>query len=792
MRFLQRAELPITVFITGGAVLILEVLATRMLSPYYGNTIYSVSSIITVVLLALALGYFFGGRIADKHPSHKWFYGIIFLGGCAVVFVGVLYMFVVPKIGYALSVTVGPLVLSMILFFIPSFLLGMLSPFAITLAQREQAEHGIGSISGTIFFWSTAGSIVGSLLTGFVLVPHFGVTHIVFGVGILLLLLSGIHLVLKVPRHRMIIILVVIASIVATFFIAEQVHSMDGTLYSRDGTYEKITVSDGIFGGRPTRFFYQDRSTSGAQYLDNPDELVFPYTKYYELYEAFNPGATMGLVIGGGIFSIPQALARSFGENGHVHIAEIEPSLEDVAQDYFHFKKDNPQLEVFHEDGRQMLARMEDTYDVIVSDVYYSLYSIPTHFTTKEFFTLAESRLNENGVFIGNLIGSLSRTQPSFIFSELKTFREVFPNSYVFAVGDQREFTPQNIIIIGVNGSSPLNVEEAKKLLYKDLPIDAFTHLVDLSNYNLDAYQTLTDQFAPVESLMAPVLNSRNKLSTVPNAHEILSLIENQVSLGPRYVGSPTSAKLVTFLELELKKYTPEVIPQTFTYTDHMGVDQTLTNVIARLWPERTKRIIVGTHFDTKKYARSLDIHEEVPGANNGASGTAILLELTRALSLVPLENNVGIDVVFFDGEEGDPELQNDFTLWKPLGSEYFASHLSSLYPNHKPVGGIILDMVCDKDLSLLQEESSRTQAGESMNDFWAIGKKLYPHAFSDKSIAEIRDDHTPLNAMGIPSFLVIDFSYPYIYSDEDTPDKCSVKSVETVATTLLAYLYQL
>jgi hypothetical protein len=153
------------------------------------------------------------------------------------------------------------------------------------------------------------------------------------------------------------------------------------------------------------------------------------------------------------------------------------------------------------------------------------------------------------------------------------------------------------------------------------------------------------------------------------------------------------------------------------------------------------------------------------------------------------MPEDVGIDLVFFDGEEGDPGIVEDFTNWKPIGSEYFAEHISETYNNNLPKEGIILDMVCDKDLNLIMDNGSQRDASNNVNTFWDIGLKLFPKEFSTESISEIRDDNTPLNKVGIPSFLVIDYNYPYIYTTKDTTDKCSEKSLNTVATTLVNYL---
>ena len=144
---------------------------------------------------------------------------------------------------------------------------------------------------------------------------------------------------------------------------------------------------------------------------------------------------------------------------------------------------------------------------------------------------------------------------------------------------------------------------------------------------------------------------------------------------------------------------------------------------------------------------------------------------------------------MFFDGEEG---LLNDDKDWYPLGSTYFAEHLSELYPFHKPLGAVIIDMVCAKNLRFLQEKSSLAYIPKEVNRLWDLGKAFDQKAFPSLMGLEIHDDHTPLNLAGIPSFLLIDFDYPPFHTTRDTLDKCSAQSLETVAHTLLAYLSSL
>jgi len=276
-------------------------------------------------------------------------------------------------------------------------------------------------------------------------------------------------------------------------------------VYRHDGVYEKLLIYDGEYKGRPTRFFQQDRSNSGARYLDT-DELVFDYTKYYALYKIFNPQLKKALIIGGGAYSIPKALLKEPGVE-LVEVAEIEPSLYDLAKKYFRLA-DDQRLTNHVIDGRRWLHDSQNRYDLIFSDVYYSLYSVPVHFTTEEFFKLAKSKLNDKGVFMANLIGNLDNRPPSLIFSEIKTFKAVFPNSYFFAVNSPDIKATQNIIFLGFNSDQTINFSESKIKNNPDKIISqAGEKLIGFGQIDFSLYNRLSDNYAPVEYLTAKVLD---------------------------------------------------------------------------------------------------------------------------------------------------------------------------------------------------------------------------------------------------------------------------------------------
>ncbi|WP_024516672.1 M28 family peptidase [Bradyrhizobium sp. Tv2a-2] len=262
----------------------------------------------------------------------------------------------------------------------------------------------------------------------------------------------------------------------------------------------------------------------------------------------------------------------------------------------------------------------------------------------------------------------------------------------------------------------------------------------------------------------------------------------------PRAIDTPGHEQAIDYIKAEMGKTSADVVTtQRWTFKDSAGASHAMTNIIARFQPSNPHRVIVATHYDSivRAYRDARSPDAPMPGANNSASGVAVLLETARVLSLMP-KPAVGIDMIFFDGEEGPKALGAGDPNWMAIGSPYFVHHLHDYYPAQKPEKAVVLDMVCDKDLELQPEPSSLALALPEVKKFWTAGAAIAPKAFSTKSTSyPISDDHTALNGAGIPSFLVIDFEYePYFNTTQDTIDKCSVDSLQAVGRTLLQYLY--
>lgn len=264
-----------------------------------------------------------------------------------------------------------------------------------------------------------------------------------------------------------------------------------------------------------------------------------------------------------------------------------------------------------------------------------------------------------------------------------------------------------------------------------------------------------------------------------------------QVAFGPRNPGSEGHQNCRNYLVNELKKFTSRVNEQAFLHYDGLtGRTLTLTNIIAQFNPGTEPRILLSAHWDTRPRAdRDPDPanrNRPILGANDGASGVAVLLEVARQLSLNPPP--IGVDIVFFDGEDYGREGYSDEYF---LGSRYFVKNNQTFFPRY----AILLDMVGDKNLKIPIEGNSWQFAPDVVHKVWKQAEMSGKNQFINTVDGFINDDHVILNQGGIPAIDIIDFAYPdeshrYWHTLQDTPDKCSPQSLGVVGEVLLALIY--
>jgi len=282
--------------------------------------------------------------------------------------------------------------------------------------------------------------------------------------------------------------------------------------------------------------------------------------------------------------------------------------------------------------------------------------------------------------------------------------------------------------------------------------------------------------------------------SNVPRFDEshAFSYLVAQCDFGPRNPGSDGYYACLDYLITELDQSANEIILQDFSYQERRYNKQyNLENIIARFNPDSEFQTVISAHWDTRPWADQEDLRQDrdqpIIGANDGASGVAILLELAKIMGENPPP--IGVNLVFFDGEDlGVPGENNTYCQ----GSRFFAKNL----PIPRPDEAINLDMVGDKQLVLPIERYSLEYHPKLVRHLWDRAKEMGLDAFIGRVDYAIYDDHVPLNEIaGIPSIDLIDFKYPNSYANfwhtmNDIPENCSEESLGQVGDLMVDYIY--
>jgi len=282
-------------------------------------------------------------------------------------------------------------------------------------------------------------------------------------------------------------------------------------------------------------------------------------------------------------------------------------------------------------------------------------------------------------------------------------------------------------------------------------------------------------------------LPSCGKIGGVPvfDGADAYKYLVEQCEIGPRVPGSPEHAKVQRYIVDRLNEFGANVSLQPFDAVLTTGDTLHLVNIIGNYNLKAKKRILIGAHYDTRPRAdrdpNPANRNKPIPGANDGASGVAVMLEMAKIFK--EHKPPVGVDILFIDGEDyGVDGVPQDYIL----GSKYFASHLKG----YKPFVVIILDMIGDADLSIGVEGLSSAASPRVCREILDIAKGLDIKSFTDKPTPSLIDDHLPFIQAGLNAVDLIDFDYPYWHTMQDTPDKCSPQSLEDVGNVVLHFIW--
>ena len=491
-----------TVFICGAVVMIYEINGSRILAPFIGTSTYIWTSLIGVILASLSLGYWFGGKLADKRPSVAILASIVFLAGGLVsitILTKELVLGAVAGMNTGLEVKA---VLSSIFLFAPaSIALGFVLPYSAKLRLSSLADSG--KTVGRLYALSTIGSIVGTFAAGFFLIPFVGSTRTLYIIAVALFI-TGLFLApFALDRLKIVAVTLFLAAVGFNETVSALQWRLNA-LQAIDTEYARLNLfrTTDPRTGRPIQALTNDPYfTQSAMFLES-DELVFDYNRFFHLVKHFRPGFQHSLMIGGAGYSFPRDYLTMY-PGATIDVVEIDPKMTDIARKYFRLN-DDPRLKIFHEDARIFINRTSDgQYDAIMMDAFGTLFSIPHHLTTLEAVRNLHRLLKHDGVLMINTGAALAGPGSRFLQAELNTLKLVFEDVRIFKVKNEfRDEELQNVMIVASRSAIP-NISSTDPQVAAMLSREYAMPPSEIP--------PLTDDLAPVEYYNSFALNAHSR-----------------------------------------------------------------------------------------------------------------------------------------------------------------------------------------------------------------------------------------------------------------------------------------
>jgi len=518
-RNLQGWVLILVVFVAGACSLAVELSASRLLAPYFGTSLFVWANLIGLILLYLTIGYFIGGRLADRYPRPQVLYTLTITAAFLISLIPFLSKPILlwsqsAFSTYSIGVFYGSLVSVILLFAVPMILLGCVSPFAIRLRIEQLGRSG--RTAGQLYAISTAGSILGTFLPVLFLIPTIGTYRTFFTIAVALLLVSIAGLAsTRIDNFRprswrgnrsFISILLLIPMTLSLLTMQGPIKEAYGSngggvlLAERESVYNYIQV---VQVGDETQLIMNEGLAIHSIY--NPHTILTQgYWDYFMIAPYFNkPPFTQNQVrkvalIGLGAGTAAREFTATYGPIP-IDGVEIDGTIVDLARQYFHMTE--PNLHVIVQDGRYFLQTTSQKYDVIGIDVYQQPY-VPFQFTTQEFFQTVRDHLTSTGVVALNA----GRTSHDYRLVEAlaQTMHSVFPNVYII---DTERFT--NSLVIGTNAPTSLaNFMINTAHLNNPLLQSVAQASIAYGNMREEHSRTVffTDDRAPVEQLIDQII----------------------------------------------------------------------------------------------------------------------------------------------------------------------------------------------------------------------------------------------------------------------------------------------
>lgn len=488
---MRKYFLEFLVFITGAAIMIIEICGARILAPLIGSSFIVWTILIGIILGSLSTGYFLGGWIADKKPDYKTLLLVVFLSSisvCSVLLLRNIVFILSEKI--SVNLVEGAIFSTLVLFTLPNILLGMVSPIAARIKLKNITSSG--KTIGNLYAYSTIGSIFGTFITGFYLLAYFRVTQIFLGISLILFFLS---LVILAKGKRLFLFQLLLFVGIFTASLKASINFYPSNTVIIESKYSHLQVYDTTwYNNEKIRILKADNAIESAVSLST-EALVFKYTKFFTIAKKINPQLHKILMIGGGAYTVPNTFIKKYPDV-NVDVVEIDPVMTLAAQKYFFLEK-NRRLNIFTEDGRTFLNRESNNptslgqYDTLFIDAYKAS-NIPFQLTTIEAVQKMNSLLSNNGFVIANLVSAVEGINSKFMHAEYYTFKQFFPYIYIFPMGKKGNSNAvQNIMMVAFKSKPPENLFSIK------YPGGSLTDRWTKEIKN--NVPTLTDDFAPVD-----------------------------------------------------------------------------------------------------------------------------------------------------------------------------------------------------------------------------------------------------------------------------------------------------
>ena len=499
---MKKYKFEIIIFIVNAVYMILELIASRILSPYFGSSSIVWTSVIGIIMLSSSIGNYIGGIIADKEKLKRNVKYILMVSGISVLIIPLMQSTILTWLtSITNNIKIGAVIATIILFFIPSMLVGFLSPIIIKLKMEDLKTAG--KTSGKIYAIATLGCIVGNFLGGFYFVPRFGSNEVLFVLAILLFVLNiFVNEENKKFINKFFVVTIVFCVISCSLFalytyaneeIGEKILEKEiGFYVSYDTEYGRVLIYNFKHEGELVRNMLIDGGNESLTFVDENKcyELFSDYTKHYDLMFEAEREVDDVLMIGGAGFSYPKHYISKF-ENKTMDVVEIDGRVIELAKKYFYLNKlieeydleENKRLNIIEADGRVYLNQNTKKYDAILNDAFAGESPAQT-LTTLEAAKKIYASLERNGVYLTNVVGSIEGKNSKFLKSEVKTLKQVFKNVYVFLCNEPDELDlKQNCMVLATD--TELEIDGAIK--------------VEITEEDI----ILTDNYNPVDMLIS-------------------------------------------------------------------------------------------------------------------------------------------------------------------------------------------------------------------------------------------------------------------------------------------------